>query len=357
MKCLGPLLIVLLLASAAAGETLHVFPDGSGDYPTIQSAINASSDGDSVLLADGLYTGEGNRDLLYGSRWIMVCSESGDPDLCIIDCQGSPADPHYGMWIDITGSKASPRTMQGLTGVTVRNAWTEYAGAMHISDGAAPLISHCNFIDNHGEAMGGVVSVSESGGVWENCLFQGNSAGRGGVFAMNYYGSVQARDCTFVGSSATQGGVLYAIHSNWNVSFTGCTFYGNAADHGSVFYMESGSQVDLERCILAFGQGHDVIFCQDTSNATLVCCDIFGNQYGDWTGVIADQLGLDGNISEDPLFCDAPAGNLLLYDVSPCAPFSPPNEQCDLIGAWPVGCELTATEPTSWSRVKPLYGF
>ena len=71
--------------------------------------------------------------------------------------------------------------------------------------------------------------------------------------------------------------------------------------------------------------------------ATFSCTDIFGNEGGDWTGSIADQLGVNGNISLDPLFVNAKHGNFRLKAESPCAPFTPPNEECDLIGAWPVG--------------------
>jgi hypothetical protein len=53
---------------------------------------------------------------------------------------------------------------------------------------------------------------------------------------------------------------------------------------------------------------------------------------------IADQYGVDGNISEDPLFCAPETEDFTLQDCSPCAPYSPPNEECSLIGAcpWPA---------------------
>ena len=71
----------------------------------------------------------------------------------------------------------------------------------------------------------------------------------------------------------------------------------------------------------------------------LSCCTIYGNTGGNWgTWCIEDQLGTNGNISLDPLFCDLPGGDLHLLAESPCAPFSEPNPECDLIGAWPVGC-------------------
>jgi len=356
MKCLGSLLMILCLATLAPAETFKVFPDGSGDYPDIQSAVHASSDGDTVLLADGLYTGAGNRDVFFGSRWILVRSESLDPELCVIDCQGSAGDMHMGFYIDITGSKTPPpRTTQGLRGLTVTNGYAHSGAALITSDGACPQITRCNFIGNTAQDEGGVLNCSEAGAQFCDCLFLDNSARWGGVFGLSYYGSSTALNCTFAGNTAQLGGVAAARRANWLFSMTGCTFVDNHATQGSHFYLTDDSWLELERCILAFGSGYDAVFCTDSSDASLLCCDIFGNEHGDWTGAIADQCGLDGNISEDPLFCDAAAGNYALYDVSPCRPFSPPNEDCDLIGAWPVACSLTATAPSSWSVVKTLY--
>jgi hypothetical protein len=88
---------------------------------------------------------------------------------------------------------------------------------------------------------------------------------------------------------------------------------------------------------------------------TLVCCDIYGNAGGDWVGPIAGQLGIDGNIWADPLFCDPTNGDFTLQACSPCAPFSPPNPECDLLGAYPVGCAGTPIESLSWGRIKVMF--
>ncbi len=48
--------------SPAAADILHV----PGDYPTIQAGIDAAVNGDEVVVADGIYTGEGNRDIDFG---------------------------------------------------------------------------------------------------------------------------------------------------------------------------------------------------------------------------------------------------------------------------------------------------
>jgi len=86
-----------------------------------------------------------------------------------------------------------------------------------------------------------------------------------------------------------------------------------------------------------------------------VCCDIFGNGGGDWVGTIADQLGVDGNIWEDPLYCGtaSPSNPYELHEDSPCAEGATPD--CGLIGAFRVGCSSTTTEESTWGRVKALY--
>ncbi len=49
----------------AAADILHV-PD---EYPTIQAGIDAGVNGDEVVVADGVYKGDGNRDLDFNGKW------------------------------------------------------------------------------------------------------------------------------------------------------------------------------------------------------------------------------------------------------------------------------------------------
>ena len=60
LRRLLPLLCAaLLLPAAARAATLNV----PAQYPTIQAGVNAAVNGDTVLVADGTYSGPGNRDI------------------------------------------------------------------------------------------------------------------------------------------------------------------------------------------------------------------------------------------------------------------------------------------------------
>jgi len=104
---MGLFIVCVLLAVPCAARTITVKTDGSGDYPTIQAAINDSNDGDEFVVADGVYTGNGNRDIDFFGKAITVRSENG-PENCVIDCQGTPTNPHRGFYFHNNEEPNSP---------------------------------------------------------------------------------------------------------------------------------------------------------------------------------------------------------------------------------------------------------
>ena len=67
---------------------------------------------------------------------------------------------------------------------------------------------------------------------------------------------------------------------------------------------------------------------------------------------IADQSGVSGNLSADPLFCDRPGNDFTIDAASPCAPtLRPP---CGLIGALGVDCD-SPVQAKSWGSIKAMY--
>jgi hypothetical protein len=72
MKKLILALVFLLLAGSSQAGIITVDDDGPADFNNIQAAIDDSNDGDKIIVADGTYTGEGNRDIDYQGKAIIL---------------------------------------------------------------------------------------------------------------------------------------------------------------------------------------------------------------------------------------------------------------------------------------------
>ena len=314
------------------GETYVVNPEGTGDFPTIQAAIAGVQHGDVIELTDGTFTGDGNRDMDYLGKAITIRSQSGNPQACIIDCAGSRGDPHRGFSFV---SDEGPESV--LEGVTIANGYLPPPGwgAGVEGSGSSPTLINCIFSDNSAYEGGGANFTSASHPTFIGCLFSGNSATAGGGVAVASGSSATLTDCTFSGNSAVAfGGGLSFVWSLGTV--VGCTFHGNGAPEGSGVHSGYGSALEVQNCIVAFSTQGPGVGCGSFVIPTLTCCDIYGNAGGDWVGDIADQYGVNGNICEDPLFCDPENGDFTITSDSPCAPDY--NPECGLIGAWPAEC-------------------
>ncbi len=205
---------------------------------------------------------------------------------------------------------------------------------------------------------GGGLSCGAGSPTLTHVTFSGNRACIGGG-GMSSIGSPTIVNCTFVDNRVAALGGGAAIESvGGSAAIVNCTFVGNYAEDpvgGTIFC--GGSVVSLENTIIAFGTGGGAVSCVEGGSALLTCCDIFDNEGGDWVGPIADQYGVNGNMALDPVFCsdEHPEWPYTLHSNSPCAPNSPDNPICGLIGAWPIGCGPTIVEETTWGSIKAMY--
>ena len=72
-------------------RTINVDANGTGDFTTIQAAVNDSNTGDTIIVQPGQYTGDGNRDIRFLGKAITVQSiDPNDPNIVsanTVDCK------------------------------------------------------------------------------------------------------------------------------------------------------------------------------------------------------------------------------------------------------------------------------
>ncbi|MEE8404122.1 MAG: hypothetical protein V3S17_01890 [candidate division Zixibacteria bacterium] len=247
------------------------------DLPTIQAAVTAAVNGDTILVAPGIYTGTGNRDIIIEGKSVVIIAEQAASST-VIDCEGDENEPHRAFMIR---NQASSNTI--IEGFTIRGGYNT-SGASIYCTSSSPTFKFCLFFGNQSTLSGGAIRCKNS--------------------------SPSLINCTFVANSAKTGGAIFALAS---------------------------SSPYLENCIIAFsGSGESIATADGSSQPLLTCCNIFGNAGGDWERSISDQANSDGNLSVDPQFCDA---DNLIFSLKAGSPCAPNNNSCGrLIGALPAEC-------------------
>jgi hypothetical protein len=228
---------------------------------------------------------------------------------------------------------------------------SELGGGLGCAESSAPHLSGCVFLRNPANEGGAVACFQSSSPTLVGCVFDRNTADVGAGLYANNLSSPTLLDCTFTGNTAYQLGGGMTCRESSSPVVTNCTFVRNASVMGGGVYCVNAS-VTITTSILAFGANGGAAACGGWGGLTLECCDVYGNIGGDWTDCLADQDGLNGNVSEDPLFCDLEDGNLAIDAVSPCAEDN--NPACGLIGAHGIGCD-TPAETRSWGTMKALF--
>ncbi|UCC79023.1 MAG: T9SS type A sorting domain-containing protein [Candidatus Zixiibacteriota bacterium] len=189
------------------------------------------------------------------------------------------------------------------------NNYADAGGAVMANHGN-PLIDSCRFIDNIAESGGSMFFNNGSAPFIHRSLIHGNTAsgGGGGLFA-----EVQVA-----------------------ATIVNCTFSDNSSLEGGGIDFRQGD-LTIHNTIIGFsGQGGSVSF-RGNNNITISYSDFYGNIGGDWFGPIADLLGVNGNISLDPMFVDHANGDCRLSGDSPCidagdplSPYDPDSTIADM---------------------------
>ena len=197
----------------AFGATISV---PTVDYPTIQAGIDAAVNGDTVLVADGIYKGEGNKNLDFKGKAITVISENG-PNNTVIDCEGAGR----GFWFHTGEGENSV-----LSGFTITKGKSDFGGGIACFN-SSPTITNCIATENDAQIMGGGIYCEASSPIISNSIISKNSAAQfGGGIASQNGSSPSITDCSISENRTFEKGMgVYSRDSS--ISFLRCTIQDN----------------------------------------------------------------------------------------------------------------------------------
>ena len=282
------------VSAVHAGTTIVIKTDGTGDYPTIQAAVNAATNGDTIVLEPGIYQGVGNRDINCGNQAITITSI--DPNdaavvaATVVDCQGSAAEHHRGFAFqtNVLG--------QSLRGLTIRNAYTNGSGAALLCDGGSrPIIEKNVIVDNFAEAWGGGIFVWDAEPeILANTFTRNEAGGGGGIYvkgptclildnriedntaSVDKGGGIYVNACeafirrnTLRNNEAQNGGALFCRIQPSAVIENNRIKDNHATDTGGAIYLEGTSPTIANNFISENSAGHSGagISCNNSQGA------------------------------------------------------------------------------------------
>lgn len=309
------------------------------EYSDLSSAMQAATLGDTILVAPGIYRGESNKNLSPQGKLISILSEAGSGET-VIDCEGS------GRAFTIQDYESEAFRIEGFT---IRNGrcgeGTPYGrggGGLKVYH-ASPRLVDLVIEDCVSEVLGGGGFFCASNAIaCEGIELRRNqtlnpAAFGGGLYSESFEMTLDG--VVFDGNRSNKGGGFYSTNST-QLHLRNATFHDNSAlEAGGAICIDNGGEIFMESSCLAWNSaplvgGFYLDGVPDT--LSLACSDFFENTGGSFSSSIADTVGVNGNIGEDPVFCNPPLGDLHLQNNSPCLPW---NNDCGvLMGALGEGC-------------------
>ncbi len=330
-------LAFVLLISGAWAAVLNV-PE---EFESIQSAINAAFDSDTVRVAPGHYT----ENISFSGRNILVTSDfafNADSTALlttVIDGDASAST------VTFDQGENSHAVLQGFTIINGQGDEVLFeftGGGITCKNNSSPTLQNLIIRDNNALGGGGIY-IQDSAPIIQYCQITGNysESTAGGIYCWNGSPQIHHTEISDNYAGWLAGGLFGASNSILDVS--NLTVIGNiSADLSGGGIYTYNSSAYIENCIVRNNVPDQVAAWHDTGTFDLSIdyCNIENGPDGvvPWQNV--DYSWGDHNQQEDPLFVNPDTGNFRLQESSPCVdagnpltPLDPDGSQAD-IGAY-----------------------
>lgn len=315
--------IIIILICIVLKANLITVPN---DYPSIQQAINASSNGDTVVVMPGTYLENINfrgKNILLTSLFYVGNDTSYISSTTINGSQ--PTDSDTASCVIFNSGEDSTAVLQGFTIAGGQGtAWFDIHGAGVYREGggvlielSSPVVRFNRIISNYATnstglngAGGGGIRIGDGNPKILNNVIAFNQGKYGPGIVLNYTGCVIKNNLICYnsgGQTFNGGGAIWTVANFGSVPkiIENNTIYGNHATVGTGGVLSQATNLIIQNNIIwanTSPNNSQIFLSGGTVNAT------YNNVQNGYAG--------SGNINVNPLFTDTT--NFYLMALSPC---------------------------------------
>jgi len=325
------LALLLIATTQLMAETRRV-PD---DYETIQQAILESFDGDRIIVEPGTYFE--NIDFL-GKNIVVTSTDPNDRDIVaatVIDGDGEGSVVTFNSG-ETSGAVLAGFTITGGYGSTISEVGSYiFWGGGVFCYGASPTIENNIITDN----IGPIEIVGDNQALWKLCYGAGIGSFMSGATINNniiknnsgYAGAIFVagddkicNNLIYDNSAVVGGGVILfggqLINNTIVGNDTNAYALAGSGPGGNVYIVSDPSfpQWQIRNNIICNATSGGGISGEGGIDTSMISYNnIWGNSPGNYME-LSDLTGINGNISEDPMFVDVRSKDFHLLLDSPC---------------------------------------
>jgi len=276
--------VLLISLYSYASATIINIP---ADYLAIQQGIDASTDGDTVLVQPGTYVENINfngLNIVLGSLFLTT-GDTSYISTTIID--GDSA----GSVVTFNNGESG---LAIITGLKIQNGNALQGGGIYCSY-SNPIIINNLITENIATSGGGIYCENSSPPIRKNIIIRNSGVHGGGVYCYESHSAI--RNNIIAKNSASLGGGVRCMHSSPLILNNTISMNGGGI---SCYY----SQPQIINNIIWYNSGDEIY--AESGTPSVSYCDIQGG----WEG--------EGNIDIDPMFSDVLNEDFNVCSLSPC---------------------------------------